>query len=92
MVEKGFNSLRGPRKCASGSAVGQVSKSMQANGLVLQGWTRGKMSLGRKVGPMIEFSGHGFCLKTVGTTTGLCALHWCLFQSGLKCVGRQGLN
>ena len=53
MVEKGFNSLRGPRKCASGSAVGQVSKSMQANGLVLQGWTRGKMSLGRKVGPMI---------------------------------------
>lgn len=92
MLEKGFNSWRGPRKGASGSAVGQLSKSMQAKGLVLQGWTRGEMSLSRKVDLMIKSGGHGFCLKTVGTTIGLCALHWCVFQSGLKYVGRQGLN
>lgn len=69
MVEKGFNSWRGPMEGASGSAVGQVSKRVKAKELAPQEWRVGQDQHWEESGSDDEDSvpgGHGFCLQTVG--------------------------
>lgn len=92
MVEKGFNSWRGPMEGASGSAIGQVSKRVKAKELAPQGWRVGQDQHWEESGSDDEDSecpvDMAFACREWGATIGLCDYYWCLFEGGLEGVGR----